>query len=306
MKVKFGSKSFILSIRTKCRNIFACPVNGASPFWKGVRWAAKAAKVGYMWKVGNGKKIKFWEDLWFGSATLATQIWDLYTISNDQGITISYAWGGVDISLKLALEDVSTLRCPRVWYDLISITSSVNLTEEEDTLIWKHESKGVYSASSLYGIVNFMWVIPINIPAVWKINVPPIIHIFLWLLINNKLLTRDNFNKRQHVPDLTCAESTSHLFLECVVTHEIWRNISLITKIGACNVHSISCWWVSDKPHHVANSVCAAVMWAIWHIRNDLCFSQSRWMGLQAIWRKIASHLDQWGVLFSGDVRWKK
>jgi hypothetical protein len=29
-------------------------------------WAAKAAKLGYRWKVGNGGKIKFWKDKWLG------------------------------------------------------------------------------------------------------------------------------------------------------------------------------------------------------------------------------------------------
>jgi hypothetical protein len=54
-------------------NIFSSSLVGVSPFWKGVVWEAKAAKLGYQWKVGNGKKIKFWEDRWFGSSSLAIQ-----------------------------------------------------------------------------------------------------------------------------------------------------------------------------------------------------------------------------------------
>jgi hypothetical protein len=41
-------------------------------------WALKAVKFGYKWHVGNGKSIKFWEDIWFGISRLATQFWDLY------------------------------------------------------------------------------------------------------------------------------------------------------------------------------------------------------------------------------------
>jgi hypothetical protein len=48
--------------RTECTNIFDCPSQGLSPFWKWVMLAARAAKIGYQWKVGNGRKIKFWED----------------------------------------------------------------------------------------------------------------------------------------------------------------------------------------------------------------------------------------------------
>ena len=40
-------------------NIFCCPDRGVSSFWKGVLWACKAAKMGYCWKVDNGKSIDF-------------------------------------------------------------------------------------------------------------------------------------------------------------------------------------------------------------------------------------------------------
>jgi hypothetical protein len=40
-------------------NIFTCKPDGASNFWRGVLWAANAAKMGYRWKVENGCKIRF-------------------------------------------------------------------------------------------------------------------------------------------------------------------------------------------------------------------------------------------------------
>ena len=40
--------------------------------------------------------------------------------------------------------------------------------------------------------------------AVWHIKVPPIILFFLWLVSHNKILTRDNLCKRQHLDDLSC------------------------------------------------------------------------------------------------------
>jgi hypothetical protein len=38
----------------------------------------------------------------------------------------------------------------------------------------------------------------------WKTKVPPRIHIFLWLLANNNVLTGDNLVKRRNVDDKTC------------------------------------------------------------------------------------------------------
>jgi hypothetical protein len=43
-------------------NIFCCVDRNASLFWKGVIWVARAAKMGFRWKYGDGKRIRFWED----------------------------------------------------------------------------------------------------------------------------------------------------------------------------------------------------------------------------------------------------
>jgi len=72
---------------------------------------------------------------------------------------------------------------------------------------------------SLYSIVNSRRVILVYEPAVWKLSIPPRIHIFLWLLSKNKLLTGDNLGRRRELDDQTClfcceAESVNHLFFE--------------------------------------------------------------------------------------------
>jgi hypothetical protein len=41
-------------------NVLYSSARNSSPFWKWVKWAAQAAKLGYCWKVGNDKKITFW------------------------------------------------------------------------------------------------------------------------------------------------------------------------------------------------------------------------------------------------------
>jgi hypothetical protein len=41
---------------------------------KGVIWAAQASKLGFRWKVGDGKRVRFWKDQWFGTCSLAIQI----------------------------------------------------------------------------------------------------------------------------------------------------------------------------------------------------------------------------------------
>jgi hypothetical protein len=61
-----------------------------------------------------------------------------------------------------------------------------------------------------------------------KIPVPSRLHIFLWLLGNNKTLTMDNIAKRKKIDDSSCLfcredESVTHLFFNCCVAKEMWR-----------------------------------------------------------------------------------
>jgi hypothetical protein len=88
----------------------------------------------------------------------------------------------------------------------------------------------MYSSQPLYSIVNFRGVILVYIPSVWKLIVPPRVHSFLWFLSNNKILTRDNLEKRRRLDDNTyvfCSEPESvfHLFYECVVAKRAWQHI---------------------------------------------------------------------------------
>jgi hypothetical protein len=80
MVISFGRK--LLTTNMKSMISFSSTTN-ISPFWKGVMWAAKAAKMGYQWKVGDGRKIRFWEDQWFGDSSLAIQFWELYVLTNE-------------------------------------------------------------------------------------------------------------------------------------------------------------------------------------------------------------------------------
>ena len=55
--------------------------------------------------------------------------------------------------------------------------------------------------------------------------------VFLWLAFKNKILTRDNLNKRRVVENLKCLycdeeESICHLFFECVVARQIGSDVA--------------------------------------------------------------------------------
>jgi hypothetical protein len=129
------------------------------------------------------------------------------------------------------------VRVLNIWHELVQIASSISFNEEEDAIVWQYNSSGKYLVQSLYAIMNDRGMRQIFIPIMWKIHVPSRIHIFLWLVANNKTLTRDNLAKRRPVDDLnylfcTELETTNHLFFDCCVARVMWETISEVMGVA--------------------------------------------------------------------------
>lgn len=177
--------------------------------------------------VGNGVKIRFWADTWFGTSPLADQ-YPIYVICSEQNATISNVWDG--LQLKFTFRQNFSAKLMSLWYELTAIASWISLSEEMDSLVWQFENKGVYSSSSLYRVINFRGMQPVFIPSLWQLKSPPRVHVFLWLLSHNKLVTKDNLRKRNIMkPEcLFCAghESIQHLMFDCIVAQNTWLAVS--------------------------------------------------------------------------------
>ena len=217
--------------------------------------------------MGNGKSVRFWEDRWTGNATLATSCWELYNIANTTNVSISEVWDGV--TLKINFRRCFSPDMLTAWNELFSVVKDLSLNDREDTIIWDLEPKGIYTVKSYYNFVNFRGVAPDNIISIWKTNVPQRIQIFLWLVVRNKLLTRDNLLKRQHVADTTClfcneAELAYHLFFDCVVARELWREI--FSPMGGnveLNSDVLLERWASNDNKAADIMLHAAALWAL-------------------------------------------
>jgi hypothetical protein len=103
----------------------------------------------------------------------------------------------------------------------------------------------------------------------WRLKVPSIIHI-LWLLANNKTLSRDNLAKRKKVDDMTCVfynelQSFRHLFFDCCVAQAFCKEISEIVglpPVGSDFEH-VAKLWLPDKKFKITNVCTSATLWTI-------------------------------------------
>jgi hypothetical protein len=66
-----------------------------------------------------------------------------------------------------------------LWQELLQIASKVAFRDAPNQMIWQFSSTMRYSVQTLYGVVNDRRVKQIFTPVVWKIKVPPRIHVFL-------------------------------------------------------------------------------------------------------------------------------
>jgi hypothetical protein len=190
-----------------------------------------------------------------------------------------------------------------LWEEVVSLASTIVLSEDDDEMIWQFHTSGVYSSQSLYSVINFKGVTPMYVRAVWKLIVPPRVHFFLWLLSKIKLLTRENLDKRRKIDDMSCLfcmekEIVNHLFFDCVVARKAWECISeVIGREVGVNYESIGMMWLCNKRFGIANVLTSAVCWGVRKLRNCLCFQDLPWLGMKQMWHHVLTMLRCWKVL---------
>jgi hypothetical protein len=193
--------------------------------------------------------------------------WDLYIIVNEQQTTLAQVWDGTNLKLTFR-RTISHALLDR-WLELLALMQTISMSDSDDSPIWLFHSSGVYSVSSFYGVINNGGIIPAHTSAVWKLHIPPRMHVFLWLLSNNKLLTRDNLQKQRKVDDLTCLfcneqETVDHLFFCCVIAKHLWEIVSsLFNKDLGVDFESVARWWISENKNSVLNMFSTAVLWVL-------------------------------------------
>ncbi|KAJ3701347.1 hypothetical protein LUZ61_005052 [Rhynchospora tenuis] len=101
---------------------------------------------------------------------------------------------------------------------LASITTDVN----SHATLWRWTSSEIYSSSSAYSILVDPGIRSSYYLVLWKLNIPPRVKIFIWLLLQDRLLTQHNLNIQNWPTNDGCPccpgnalETSLHLFLLC-------------------------------------------------------------------------------------------
>jgi hypothetical protein len=179
-------------------------------------------------EIGNGVSTSFWLDKWCGDEPLSMRYKRLFELSLNKEINVNWALRDNCNSLifrrRLFGAGVNLLD------DLKNNCADFCLIDRNDRPCWLLDKKGFPVKSSYRNFkVNMnrdpYWFI-------WKAKIPQRIKIFLWLVINDKILSKENLRKKNWQGNVNCEwcgclETTSHIFYNCQVASFSWKIIQM-------------------------------------------------------------------------------
>lgn len=66
-------------------------------------------------------------------------------------------------------------------------------------------------------------------------------------------------------------ETVHHLMFSCIVARNIWSVVSEFFAVSIGDSYkSVARLWVANSKNSALISICAAVMWNLWKLRNDM------------------------------------
>ncbi|CAN1755653.1 Putative ribonuclease H protein At1g65750 [Linum perenne] len=176
----------------------------------------------------------------------------------------------------------------------------------DDVLVWGLEENGKFSIKSTYGLLkdfrldeqNGCW------QKVWKWKGPNRIKHFMWIVMQDKLLTNTERVKRHLSSSDSCAvcsqgsESLDHLFRLSDFAKSTWNAI-LPEAISPAQQHlNFQESWVGNVGNTKLNPSFGIAAWLIWKRRNKFIFEGVSWSTAE-----VSNHAKFWELLLSSS--WK-
>lgn len=206
--------------------------------WRSIQSTCDLVKEGLVWKVGNGKKVRIWKDMWFPQpSTFQVQSPPSILEANAKVSQLFKDGGEWNLSLLGQLFTVDEVELIR--------TIPISSTDQEDRFIWRGTTKGVFSVKSAYHIQKELegslaagcslrregsevW------KRLWRLNIPNAEKVFFWRACHNILPTRDNLIRKNIIDDACCPvcgredETITHILWSCPSAQDVWSAASVI------------------------------------------------------------------------------
>lgn len=141
-------------------------------FWKKLLALTPTFNCSVLWIIGDGKAISYWFDSWNGTP-LASMLQERQR----------------PINPKISLCDAYPIRANL--HEDLGVPGDISFNQSADRMEWKWNNTWVYSARSIYRVMIRVGMIKPLHEYTWKLAIPPTVRIFIYLLLKQKILTKD-------------------------------------------------------------------------------------------------------------------
>ena len=151
--------------------------------WKAIRkkWWLLDGRLAY--HVGNGQRVRFWKEKWYGDGLLCESFASHFSISMSKNAWVSEVWnfvGDGDGWTPLFTRVFNDWEIDLVERLMQKIHAFRVQREEEDRLIWTASNDGVFSVKSLYSMLERRGSSMFPSERIWWVRVPPKVAFFAW------------------------------------------------------------------------------------------------------------------------------
>ncbi|XP_026384551.1 uncharacterized protein LOC113280112 [Papaver somniferum] len=219
MNAKYLLGRNVLNMNTKAKD-------GDSWIWKGVLEGIQNIQHHCTWRIGNGNKIKIWEDLWIPNST--DKLTKPANFPTDIQLLAHLMTYQKEWNFQL-IQQIFSPGTAQVISDLFIHS------KEEDSMHWKLNSTGKFSVKALYKdkIENLYRNdhTTRNWGAIWNLEVAPTIKIFLWKCSHEILPSNAKTTSILHYIDPICKicnsgeETMTHVFLNYPAATDVWKHM---------------------------------------------------------------------------------
>jgi len=230
----------------------------------------------------------FWEDLW-NTEVVSLKYPSLFSFVKNQRISVKEVMETEDLDslFFVPLSEQAFSQLHTLQTDVVSVPYNF---EDLDrwTFTW---GSYVYSSQKFYALAFRNLQVPCSFTWLWKSKCTPHIKFFGWLLLVDRLNTRNMLRRRNFHIDagysrVMCnhdlEEDIQHLFFYCPFATSCWLSLQ-IQWTDDHDIHAklLSARTAFNSPFFMEIFLVAA--WELWKIRNDRIFyqqiiSRSRWL----------------------------
>jgi zinc-binding in reverse transcriptase len=166
----------------------------------------------------------FWQDRWNGECALMSQYYHLFKFSVNSTVTVYEVVrpGGQVLQFSRSLLGILLIE----FNELSILVRNIVLSLTRDKFFWRISPSGKFSSHEVYDWLMFRGMIDSSADVLWHLPIPLKIKKFMWLVVQNKILTKDNLIKRGWCGSELCTmfpnqEIVVHLFVTCRIAKQV-------------------------------------------------------------------------------------